>query len=291
MVRKGSSVRVRFRAYLNAARISSAALSTVFLKVIFRAPGHNPAIRRVLPLLGLIAALALPVSGCGGDETVSTTATTGEPAATIDGGEAFGAEATSAENGAAERSGDSQEGGSGASQEDGSGASEGSSTDSPADDGKSGLAEEAKSDVKGFQPAPGGDDSIQTFGGEPESTEETEILAAMGSFLRAMASDDYPAICAGITQANREQLDQLLKIKKEATGCPSLLKTLLIGPDTEARRAAEGTVYEVRVDGDKAFILFTPKGGTASYFMMKHDPDGWRSTSIGTGTPFDPNAP
>jgi hypothetical protein len=113
----------------------------------------------------------------------------------------------------------------------------------------------------------------------------------MASFLRAMANDDYAAICAGISASNRAGLEQLTKLKKEAgTDCPSLLKTLLVGPNSEARKAAEGTVYQVRVEGENAFILFTPLGGTASYFVMKRDPDGWKSTSLGVGTPFDPSS-
>ena len=154
-----------------------------------------------------------------------------------------------------------------------------------------GLAEKAKPDTKGFKAPPGGDNSIQTFGGEAESSEEKEITTAMASFLRAMAARDYNAICDGLSEANIGQLEQLMKLKKEAgTDCPSVLKSLLVGPTEEAQKAAEGTVYQVRVEGENAFVMFTPVGGTASYFVMKHDPDGWKSTSLSSGTPFDPGA-
>jgi hypothetical protein len=36
--------------------------------------------------------------------------------------------------------------------------------------------------------------------------------------------------------------------------------------------------------------MFTPLGGTASYFVMKHDPDGWNSTTLSPGVPFNPTA-
>ena len=105
----------------------------------------------------------------------------------------------------------------------------------------------------------------------------------MASFLRAMAARDYNAICDGLSEANIGQLEQLMKLKKEAgTDCPSVLKSLLVGPTDEAQKAAEGTVYQVRVEGENAFVMFTPVGGTASYFVMKHDPDGWKSTSLST---------
>ena len=80
-----------------------------------------------------------------------------------------------------------------------------------------------------------------------------------------------------------------MKLKKEVgTDCPTVLKSLLVGPTDEAQKAAEGTVYQVRVEGENAFILFTPLGGTASYFVMKHDPDGWKSTSLSSRDPVQP---
>ena len=113
----------------------------------------------------------------------------------------------------------------------------------------------------------------------------------MASFLRAMADRDYAGICEGLSEANRGQLEQLAKLKKEiGTDCPSILKSILVGATSEARKAAEGTVYQVRVEGDNAFVMFTPVGGTASYFVMKHDPDGWKSTTLSPGVPFNPSA-
>ncbi len=113
----------------------------------------------------------------------------------------------------------------------------------------------------------------------------------MASFLRAMADRDYAAICEGLSEANRGQLEQLAKLKKEiGTDCPSILKAILVGGSSEARKAAEGTVYQVRVEGDNAFVMFTPVGGSASYFVMKHDPDGWKSTTLSPGVPFNPSA-
>jgi len=113
----------------------------------------------------------------------------------------------------------------------------------------------------------------------------------MAAFLRAMASRDYAAICEGLSESNRGQLEQLAKLKKElGSGCPAILEKVLVGPTSEAKAAAEGTVYQVRVEGENAFVMFTPRGGTASYFVMKHDPDGWKSTSISPGVPFNPSA-
>ena len=239
---------------------------------------------RLATALALLGILAFAVFGCGGGGSDTTSSGT-------DGGSSS---ATTTEQGSTADTAD-QEGGSGSkgSKEDknGGGSEEGGGGSSSEGPHGPGLAEKAKPDTKGFKAPPGGDNSIQTFGGEAESSEEKEITTAMASFLRAMAARDYNAICDGLSEANIGQLEQLMKLKKEAgTDCPSVLKSLLVGPTDEAQKAAEGTVYQVRVEGENAFVMFTPVGGTASYFVMKHDPDGWKSTSLSSGTPFNPGA-
>ena len=238
-----------------------------------------------LTALALLGILAFAVFGCGGGGSETTSS----------GGDGGSSSATTTEQGSTADTAD-QEGGSGSKSpkndkgaESGSGSEEGSG--SGGGHSGPGLAEKAKPDTKGFKAPPGGDNSIQTFGGEAESSEEKEITTAMASFLRAMAARDYNAICDGLSEANIGQLEQLMKLKKEVgTDCPSVLKSLLVGPTDEAQKAAEGTVYQVRVEGENAFVMFTPVGGTASYFVMKHDPDGWKSTSLSSGTPFNPGA-
>ncbi len=237
--------------------------------------------RGLLTALALLGILAI-AAGCGGGSSDSTSSSDST-------------EASSASEGSTTAATDQGGGGSqgkgakGDSKAQGGSGDGGSSSEGPQGPG---LTEKAKPDTKGFKAPPGGDNSIQTFGAEAETTEEEEITTAMASFLRAMAARDYNAICNGLSDANLAQLEQLMKLKKEVgTDCPTVLKSLLVGPTDEAQKAAEGTVFQVRVEGENAFILFTPLGGTASYFVMKHDPDGWKSTSLSSGTPFNPEVP
>jgi hypothetical protein len=241
-------------------------------------------LRGLLTALALLGILAI-AAGCGGGSSDSTSSSDSTQASSASEGST--ADATDQGGGG----GSEDKGSKGDSQaQGGSGSGEGgSSTGGPHGPG---LTEKAKPDTKGFKAPPGGDNSIQTFGAEAETTEEEEITTAMASFLRAMAARDYNAICNGLSDANQAQLEQLMKLKKEVgTDCPTVLKSLLVGPTSEAQKAAEGTVYQVRVEGENAFVMFTPLGGTASYFVMKHDPDGWKSTSLSSGTPFNPEVP
>jgi hypothetical protein len=233
------------------------------------------ALLTALALLG-IAAIA---QGCGGgDSETSETAAAAESTAAAETPSTAANGPEEGDNGGRQAKGPGKPGGEGSS-----GAGGGPSGP--------GLTEKAKPDTKGFKAPPGGDNSIQTYGEEAETSEEEEITTAMASFLRAMAGRDYPAICEGLSEANRGQLEQLAKLKKDlGSSCPAILKAVLVGPTDEAKKAAEGTVYQVRVEGENAFVMFTPLGGTASYFVMKHDPDGWKSTSLSAGVPFNPSA-
>jgi hypothetical protein len=234
------------------------------------------ALRALLTALALLGIAAI-AQGCGGGD--SETSATGAAAEDTTALETAQNNGTGSETGAGQGGKEAK----GAAKGSGEGSSSGGGPQGP------GLAEKAKPDTKGFKAPPGGDNSIQTFGEEAESSEEEEITTAMASFLRALANRNYPAICEGLSEANRGQLEQLAKLKKEiGSDCPSILKSLLVGPTSEAQKAAEGTVYQVRVEGENAFVMFTPVGGTASYFVMKHDPDGWKSTTLSSGVPFNP---
>jgi len=143
---------------------------------------------------------------------------------------------------------------------------------------------------RAFVAPKGGDDSIQTYGEAVEGAEGEEIIAAMRSFFTALATLDYPGVCAGLTEANRESLQMFLKAKGNPGGsCEDVLeKLLLVQAAPEARRAANGSVLEARTEDDTAFVLFTPEGGEPSYFVMKEEGGAWRSTGLSTGTPFNP---
>jgi hypothetical protein len=228
---------------------------------------------------GTIAALALVaclgfVAGCGSDDSSSDdqTATAGAmettqdnttsgaaPSETGGGGEAQGAESPGSESGS---------GGNG---------------------GQRVLSEEELS--REFKAPAGGDDSIQTFGEEAEGDEKDEVVAAMQSFFRALAANDAERVCAGLSSGNVKQFELFLKAQKEEGDCTTVLAKFLGRQKAEAEKAINGQVFQVRVEGENAFVLFIPEGGTASYFVMKREDDEWKSTSISTGTPFNPTSP
>jgi hypothetical protein len=227
--------------------------------------------------LCLVACLGLAAAGCGGsgDSTTgggSTTASPSESASTGGGNN---------QSGEGNASGKQEGGGAQSGGSSGGGGSTGAHQNY--------NREPTQKEAEGFKAEPGGDNSIQTYGSEAPESEEEEVVSTMRSFFRALASYDYKALCDGITASNREAFVKFLQAKKEKGTCESVLEKLLVkGSADEARRAANGVVYQVRVEDGNAFILFTPEGGVASYFVMKDENGSWKATGINSGTPMRP---
>jgi hypothetical protein len=242
--------------------------------VAFRRPGIIQQMKGVIAVLALVACLAFALAGCGSDDSNSTdqAATTGGTE-TVAGGPVSGG-----------ASGDSNGGGG----EDQTG-SQGNGSDSGDNAGQPRLSEEKLAEE--FKAPPGGDDSIQTFGEEAEGEEEDEVVAAMRSFFRALASGDADRVCAGLSSGNVKQFELFLKAQNKEGDCTTVLSKFLGRQKGEAERAVNGQVYQVRVEDENAFVMFIPEGGSPSYFVMKREGDEWKSTSVSTGTPFDPTAP
>jgi hypothetical protein len=106
-----------------------------------------------------------------------------------------------------------------------------------------------------------------------------------------MADRDFKGMCTALAVSNREQLAQFAEGKGGSGGCAAALGKLLNPSVTgEARAAAEASITSVRIKGDTAFAIFTPKGGSASYLVMKREGGAWRAISVTPGTPLEPTA-
>jgi hypothetical protein len=137
-----------------------------------------------------------------------------------------------------------------------------------------------------------GDSSIQRYGGAAEGSEKAAVIAGAHGFLAAMASADYAGMCAHLAAGNRRELEAFGEGQSSSSaGCAAALKTLLSpGVAKEARAAAAAPITSVRIKGDTAFAIFTPKGGPASFLVVKREGDSWKSISVTPGTPLEPTA-
>jgi hypothetical protein len=133
--------------------------------------------------------------------------------------------------------------------------------------------------------AQGADHSVQEYGAKASGEQASAPVAAMRSFFRAMSTGEHAGICAGLAAANVKELSRFSK----QGGCPAALKLLnLKDAEPAAKAAARAPVQSVRIKGDTAFVLFTPKGGKPSFFVMKREGGAWKSISPAPGTPLQP---
>lgn len=213
--------------------------------------------------IGICMLLSALMSGCGdrGDDN-------------------GGGSASSADAGPAERSSAN-----GWSESAPAGASDNGTGDSQA---RSQESEPSSEEVEAFRPPPGGDDSIQTFGKEAGGEEAEQVVAAMRSFLRSLAAADYSEICSRLT---RQTIEEVKRINPNQTAaCPAVLRKAMAprkAVTREIRSAERSVVYQVRVEGDLAFVLFTPRGGEPSVFVMQREGGTWKSTGVAPGRPVN----
>jgi hypothetical protein len=135
------------------------------------------------------------------------------------------------------------------------------------------------------------DTSIQGYGAAAGVASKSAVSGAVHAFLTAMAERDYPAMCARLAMANREQLAQFAGARGGSERCADALRKLLNpAVAAEARAAADASVASVRIKGATAFAIFTLRGGAKSYLVMKREGDAWKAISVTPGTPLEPTA-
>ncbi len=222
-------------------------------------------------VIGLAVCLALAVAGCGSSSSSTSTATGGTSAAT--GGTSAKPGRTSAAPGGPPITSTQPGSGQGASTTTGPGQSHASG---------SSRSESA-----------GGIRSILEYGSAAGGAEKAAVAATARSYFTALADRDYAKICAALSVGNREQMQLYMKGQHRRGGCAKVLKKLSISPQfvASARKAARGAVNSVRVKGDTAFLLFRPRGGSASYFVMKREGSAWRAINLSPGQPLNPYVP
>jgi hypothetical protein len=216
------------------------------------------AVLLLTPLLGAVLALA----GCGGSGSASTASTAESAPGVATNSSSKGAAPTSAsESSLAAESGPSGGGGS-----------------------------ESSESAQARHETP--EASIEGYGSPAQGALRAQIAKDAFAFFESMAARRYAAVCAGLSAANRKELQAFLKTKHKSGsgGCATILSTLLARAAPEAKRAARGVLMAVRVKESTAIVIFRPKGGAPSYFALRREGSTWKAISLAPGTPLNPTA-
>lgn len=212
------------------------------------------------PLLALAAILllALSLSACGGGDSDDSTATTGEATATVP----------------PQSSGDQGEP-SGDAGEASSPSSDSSAASAPTGEGSAAFR------------TPGGDNSIQNFGEEPDSSEIDAANAALAGYMQARSKEDWEGMCTYLAATTLKPLEDLAAraAQFKGQGCAAILRGLLSTSQSLSRaNTLTDGIASFRVEGERGFALYHgPKG--ADYFVPMVNEDGeWK---VGTLAPSE----
>jgi hypothetical protein len=220
----------------------------------------------VVALMALLIAVGLVACG-GGDSSSSTT--TGADRGNVEGGAGEGASTESGDEGGSDSGGESG--------------------DSEAGD----FAPERHNDSGGGSAqfkVKSADNSVQEFGEEADAAERDAAAVALHNFLDARAEGDWAAACEYVSSDVVESLEKLAAQAKqsEAQDCAGILEALT-NPAAESVMKAEAEKADVgslRIEGEKAFIIYTGVDGAFLAMPMTSDGGDWKVASL-AGTPLN----
>ena len=237
------------------------------------AAAYNPvAVRggnfRIVFAAALVALLALALAACGGDEDGTTQSTASAPAEPAGGGERGDREAGSDSDQSGDKASGKPDGGA-------LSASPPGSADAAAQRESGGGAEQFR--------VPGGDNSIQEFGAEASDAEREEAAAVLRAFLAAHAARDWATLCSHLSQRMRDQLEQLIAGSPElkGKGCEAAVDAIL-ADSTAAERAelTQADVGSLRVEGERAFILYHGARGRDYSILLEREDGAWKASAL-----------
>ncbi len=139
----------------------------------------------------------------------------------------------------------------------------------------------------------GGDNSIPEYGQEAAAAERARAQAALTTFLRARAHDEWSRVCTELTASTRRQLEGLLRAGKGRAsaihGCGGILAALSGGAAGRTTPQLTG-VASLRVKGDVAFALFYGPHATKYVMPMRNEGGAWRVSQL-TPLPYPLGTP
>lgn len=125
----------------------------------------------------------------------------------------------------------------------------------------------------------GGDNSIQEFGSEASGSDFEAAAAALHGYLDARAARAWRAACSHLSPDTRGSLGDLGG--GGAASCPETLASLSAEvPNEVLAEAAEADVAAMRVEGDRAFLLFRGAHDAAYFMPMAHVGGAWKVAAI-----------
>jgi hypothetical protein len=127
----------------------------------------------------------------------------------------------------------------------------------------------------------GGEASIEEFGSEAGGSDRQQILAVFTDYMNAIADKDYGAACSHLSATVQSSLKQIAGKALGGKGCSAILPKLLAPTAPQvAREQANGKITKVRVEGDRAFVVFHAPGAKLYQLTMVEEDGEWKATTV-----------
>jgi hypothetical protein len=139
----------------------------------------------------------------------------------------------------------------------------------------------------------GGDNSVQEFGEEADTSELDAAAAALHNFLDARAEGNWAATCEYLSKSTIDSLEHLSEIANRKghssgpKGCGEILDALQRDPTQEVKdEAKQADVASLRVEDGQAFIVYRGLNKAIVGMSMKKEGGDWKVASLG-GVPLN----
>lgn len=131
--------------------------------------------------------------------------------------------------------------------------------------------------------AKGGDNSIQRFGSGTSGGEFAQAAAALHGYLDARAAGAWAAACSYMASGVADQLSQMSGEGPggQSPSCATILAALSGGlPPAALREVAVADVGALRVEGERAFVLFHGAQGVDYFMPMVREGGEWKVAAL-----------
>jgi hypothetical protein len=130
----------------------------------------------------------------------------------------------------------------------------------------------------------GGDNSVQEFGEEAATTELEAAATVLHNFLDARAEGNWAAACEYLSQGAARSFEQVASRLEgiDDSSCGGILEGLT-NPNARAALKAEAKAADVgslRVEGGRAFVIYTGIDGTVMVMPMENEGGAWKVATI-----------
>jgi hypothetical protein len=218
--------------------------------------------RKIAVTLLAAVCAALALSACGGGDDTTT-------APAVELGTSGNSEGGNGEGGSESKSGG---GGEGKPSNNGGGNQE-----EPEEEESSGGDERSAS----FR-TPGGDNSIQNYGGEGDAGERAKATKTITLFFKSSENEEWATVCGLLSSKNLSALKQFSEKMKtlNGKGCPEVLALVMTKAPGKPPEEIKGGVVSLRVKGNISFALYHGIDGKNYAFPLQLEDAEWKLTGL-----------